>query len=168
MQGRAFFLRPDTPAEGRAREPKPGEEDGLLAEPLRTYAAEAGLIMRRPSLTPYTILVQEATEYAQEQGQFDTFHRAAYKALWEEDKNLGDMTVIQEIAEGCGLNWPEMSRRLESGHYRTTVQQQYQQAMDMGIHGIPGFLMENFLFTGAQPYDVFKMAANRALSQMEE
>ena len=124
--------------------------------------------MRPPSLTPYTILAQEATQYAQEKGQFATFHRAVYKALWEEDKNLGDMSVLREVAHECGLNWPEMSCRLKSGHYRATIERQFQQATDMGIRGIPGFLMENLLFTGAQPYEVFKLAANRAFSQQVE
>ena len=124
--------------------------------------------MRRPSLTPYSMYAMEATAYAQEQGCFDTFHRAAYKALWEEDKNLGDLAVIQELAEGWGLDWPELSRRLESGHYRAALQAQFQQAMDLGIHGIPAFLLENILFTGAQPYQVFRTAAQRALGQHEE
>ena len=95
MQGRAFFLRPDTPAEGKVREPRPGEEDGLLTEPLRTYAAEASLIMRRPSLTPYTILAQEATEYAQEQGQFDTFHRGASWWITENDEGRPRFTRMR-------------------------------------------------------------------------
>ena len=158
----AYLLRPDTPREGTPRQPRPGEEDGQLGEPLRTYAQESGLVMRRSSVTPYTLYALEATEYAQQQGQYDAFHHGLYKVFWEDQKNLGDLEVLQEVAEGCGLNWPELSQRLESGYYRETVMTQFQDAMDLGIRGIPAFLIGNQLFTGAQPYDVFKLAMARA------
>ena len=118
--------------------------------------------MRRSPLTPYTMYALEATEYAQQNGQFDAFHLAAYKAYWEEGKNLGDMTVIRELALECELDWPELSERLESGYYRDTVVAQYQHAVDLGIQGIPAFLIGNQLFTGAQPYEIFKLAMARA------
>lgn len=158
----AYLLRPDTPTEGAPRQPRPGEENGQLSEPLRTYAEEAGLVMKRSSITPNTMYSLEATEYAQHQGAYDEFHHALYRAFWGDQKNLGDLEVIQEVAEGCGLNWPELSQRLESGYYRETVMTQFQEAMEIGIRGIPAFLIGNQLFTGAQPYDVFKQAMARA------
>ena len=124
--------------------------------------------MRRPPLTPYSMYALEATEYAQQQGQFDAFHLAAYKAYWEECKNLGDLGVIQELALKCGLDWPQLSERLETGYYRDTVLTQYREAMDLGIRGIPAFLMGNQLFTGAQPYEIFKLAVARAREGMQQ
>jgi predicted DsbA family dithiol-disulfide isomerase len=158
----AFLLRPDTPKEGAPRQPRPGEEDGQLSEPLRTYAQEAGLTMRRSAIIPNTMYSLEATEYAQQQGAYEEFHHALYRAYWEHQKNLGDLAVIEEVAVECGLNWPELSHRLETGYYREAVLTQYQDAMEIGIRGIPAFLIGNQLFTGAQPYDVFKLAMSRA------
>jgi predicted DsbA family dithiol-disulfide isomerase len=109
----------------------------------------------------------EATEYAQQQGQFDAFHLAAYKAYWEDGKDLGDIAVIEELALKCGLNWPELSERLDSGYYREIVIAQFQQARGMNIRGIPAFLMGNQLFTGAQPYEIFKLAFARASESMQ-
>ncbi len=167
VEGKAFLLRPDIPKEGAPRQPRPGEEDGLLSEPLRTYAEQAGLIMRRAPLTSYTMYALEATEYAQQQGQFDAFHLAAYKAYWEDGKDLGDIAVIEELALKCGLNWPELSERLDSGYYRETVLAQFQQARGMNIRGIPAFLIGNQLFTGAQPYEIFKLAFARASESIQ-
>ena len=106
--------------------------------------------------------ILEATEYAQQHGQFDSFHLAAYKAYWEQGKDLGDMAVIQGIALECGLYWPELSDCLQSYYYKDTVVGQYQEAIDLGIRGIPAFLIGNQLFTGAQPYEIFKLALSRA------
>ncbi|MFQ5860553.1 MAG: DsbA family protein [Dehalococcoidia bacterium] len=167
VRGKAFLLRPDIPEEGVAREPRPEESGDQLREPLRTYAQEAGLVMRRPSRTPYTLYALQATEYAREQGQFDAFHHAAYRVYWEHGKDLGDMAVLQELAEGCGLNWPELKERLDTGYHRATVLDQYREAINMGIHGIPAFLVGSLFFTGAQPYEVFQTVMSQALAQQE-
>ena len=124
--------------------------------------------MRRPLIVSNTMYSLEATEYAQQQRKFEAFHLAAYKAYWEEGKNLGELAVIQQLAVDCGLDWPELSERLDSGFYRGTILSQFQQAVDMGIQGIPAFLVGNQLFVGAQPYEIFKMAADRARESMEK
>jgi predicted DsbA family dithiol-disulfide isomerase len=110
----------------------------------------------------------EATEYAKNHGKFEPFHRLMYKAVWEDGKDIGDLAVIQEAAEESGLNWTELKDRLETRQYEKVVMEQYQQAMDMGIEGVPGFVIGNFMFTGAQPYDVFQDVVNRVLSGNQE
>ena len=155
-------MKPDTPEGGVPRPLRPGESGDQMGEPIRTYAEEAGLVMRRAPITPYTLYALEATEYAQQQGRFYDFHLAAYKAYWEDARDLGDKEVIRDIALKTGLDWQELSERLESGYYRATVLGQYRQAVELGIRGVPAFLIGNVLFTGAQPYDVFKMAIARA------
>lgn len=163
IQGRAYLLHPDTPMEGQKRDPRPNETEDELSEPLRSYAREAGLIMRPPSVTPNTMYALEATEYAQQQGKFMEFHDAAYKAFWSDRKDLGNLEVIAEIADGVGLDSADMLTKLEQRDYASTVMCQYQEALQHGIRGIPTFLVGNLLFTGAQPYDVFKQAMSRVL-----
>ena len=165
VEGRAFLLRPDTPKEGASRPPRPGETEDELAEPLRSQASEAGLIMRPPSVTPNTMYSLEATEYAQQQGKFLEFHNAAYRAMWEDRQDLGDLAVIEGISNNIGLNTPELLQRLESGYYTPTVMEQYQEAVQYGISGIPTFLVGNLMFSGAHPYEIFKLAMDRVLAE---
>ena len=161
VEGRAYLLRPDTPKEGRVRDPRPGETQDELSEPLRGQASEAGLIMRPPPRTPNTMYALEATEYAQQHGKFLEFHQSAYQALWSEGRDLGDLTVIGEIAEGVGLDSGDLVTSLEQQTYTSTVMSQYQEAINHGIRGIPTFLVGNLLFTGAHPYPVFQEAMKR-------
>ena len=156
VEGKAFLLRPDIPKEGRQRSLTPEEQGGSLNEPLRSYAEEAGLVMRRFPLTPYTQYALEASEYAKEYGQFDSVHRALYRAYWEDGQDLGDFAVLERVASDCGLDWPELRDRLESRYYETEIANQFQEGLNLGINGIPGFLMGNILFTGARPYSVFR------------
>ena len=164
MEGRAYLLRPDTPKEGTPRTPRPGESEDELTEPLRSRAEEAGLIMRPPPITPNTMYSLEATEYAQQQGKFLEFHKAAYKALWEDRQDLGDLSVLEGVAKSVDLNATELLERLNSKEYSSTVMGQYEEALQYGIRGIPTFLVGNLMFTGAHPYDVFKSAIERVLA----
>ena len=165
IERRPFLLRPDTPPEGMPREFRPGETGDQLREPLASRAQQEGLIMRRPSMTPSTLLVLEATEYAREQGLDGAFFQNTMRAYWEEGVDLGDMAVLQRLAGDSGLEWTKLSAHLDSGHYRTRVLDQHREAVEMGIQGIPAFLIGNQLFTGAQPYETFKMVMDRALAQ---
>jgi predicted DsbA family dithiol-disulfide isomerase len=123
--------------------------------------------MRRPFIVPNTLLALQATEYAQQQGLFDPFHRAMYRAYWEDGKNLGDLEVIRGVAEECGLDWTELRQKLESGYYQEAVIGRYREALSLDIRGIPAFLIGNILFTGARPYEVFKAVAEKALGQRD-
>ena len=167
IERRPFLLRPDIPPEGLTRETRPGETDGELREPLRSCAQQEGLTMRRPSKTPYTLLALEATEYAEDQGLGDQFYSNTMRAFWEEGVDLGDISVLQRLAEESGLNWQELAHHLESGRYRPTVVEHYQEAVRLGIHGIPAFLIGQQLVIGAQPYEVFKQLVDRILAQAE-
>jgi predicted DsbA family dithiol-disulfide isomerase len=76
------------------------------------------------------------------------------------------MDVIESIAKACDLNWQELEDRLKSNHYRDEVMSQYVEGWQIGFQGIPGFVIGNAGFTGAAPYDVFRSAAQRAMTLM--
>ena len=164
VEGRAYLLRPDTPKEGADRPQRPGETSDELSEPLRGQAREAGLIMKPPGRTPNTLYALEATEYAQRQGKFLEFHHAAYKAFWEDRQDLGELEVLHKVAHEVGLDADEMVKNLEEKTYGETVMSQYKEALQYGISGIPTFLVGNLIFTGAHPYNVFKSAMERFLT----
>ena len=157
------MLRPDTPPEGRVREARPGESEDELSDPLRAYAREANLVMRPPRYTHNSLKSLQATEYAQEQGKFMEYHHAAYEAYWDRRADLGDSSVLADIGASVGLDGDELKERVESGHYAQKVVDQYHEALGYGIRGIPTFVFDNLLFTGAQPYEVFQRVMDKAL-----
>ena len=161
VSGQAFLLRMDMSPEGK---PRDGAEGTELREPLRTAALEAGLSrMRRPPFIPYALPALEATEYAKEEGKFDEFHKACYVAYWEESQDIGRLGVLEAVARECGLDWARLEPRLKSEHYRKEVLRQYGEGMRIGFTGIPGFIIGNNGFTGAAPYETFRLAAERAM-----
>ncbi len=136
-----------------------------MSEPLRGQASESGLIMRPPPNTPNTLYSLEATEYAQQKGRFMEFHHAAYKAFWDDRKDIGQIETLVQVGKEVGLDGDDMGRSLEEGEHFQTVIAQYREAQQYGINGIPTFLVGNLMFTGAHPYPIFKQAMERFLSQ---
>lgn len=162
------MLHPEIPPEGKIREQRPGEVEGGLSPRIAALAEEEGITMRRAKLTPYTIHAQAVTEYAKQFGKADEFHHAAYKAFWEDGVNLGDFDVLAELAKGVGLDWDDILPRLESREYDGLIQNQFDEAMQLGVTGVPGFLIDDkFWFTGAQPIEMFRLAAKKALELRE-
>ena len=162
------MLHPEIPPEGKIREPRPGEVDGGLSPRIAALAEEEGIVMRRANLAPYTIHAQAVTEYAKQFGTADEFHHAAYKAFWEDGVNLGDFDVLAEIATGVGLDWDDILPKLESREYDRLIQDQFDEGMQLGVSGVPGFLIDDkFWFTGAQPIEMFRLAAKKALEIRE-
>ena len=157
-------MRPDTPKEGLLRQPRSGETDDELSEPIRSQVRDAGLVMRPPRVTPNTLFALEATEYAQQHGKFMEFHHAAYKAYWDDGKDLGQLDVLAEVARSVSLDADEMIECLETHEFSSRVMGQYQEALQHGIRGIPTFVVGNLMFTGAHPYDIFKSAMSQFLT----
>ena len=166
MEWKAFDLRPGTPPQGLPRPDTADQKAGqVLAGHAGQAAQEAGLLMRRAPLVPHTRPAMEANEFAKEQGKFDPYHRALFKDYWEEGKNLGDPAVLQQAGERVGLDPAALGQALQEGRYRDAVEEQVQFARSVGITGIPAFIVDHYLFMGAQPYAFFKQVMDRVLEE---
>lgn len=145
---RPYLLQPDRPPQGEPRPLREGETETEVSPAWQERAQAAGLIMRRPQLSPSTILAHEATQYAREQGRDDSFHHAAARVYWETGADLGDLTVLQGVVRDSGLDWDELAPRLESGYYRQRVLQEHQAAKDRGVGGTPTYMVNGELTFG--------------------
>ncbi|MCH7490440.1 MAG: DsbA family protein, partial [Gemmatimonadetes bacterium] len=66
------------------------------------------------------------------------------------------------------IDWDDLAPRLAAGEFDRVMQDQHDEAMQIGIYGVPGFVVDdNFFFTGAQPIEMFRLAMKRALKQRE-
>ncbi len=169
VEWKAFDLRPGTPPEGL---PRPDTADQQAGQPLAGNAGkaalDAGLLMRRASITPFTRPAMAAGEYAKEHGKFDDYHRRLFKAYWEDGKNLGDISVLKEEAERVDLDSKDLGQALEEGRYDAEVEHQVRFAHEVGITGIPAFIVDSkYLFTGAQPYQFFKQVVDQVIEERE-
>jgi len=167
LEWEAYELRPGLPPEGIPRTPKEGEVNGFLPY-LIERADELGLKLKRSPTMPCSRPALEVAEYAKEQGKFDQFHLAVFKAYWEEAKNIGLRSVIREIVQECGLDADEVERCLDEGRYTQAVKTQSEEAKQSGINGVPAYVVGDFLIEGVQPYESFQRAVEAALGKNKE
>jgi predicted DsbA family dithiol-disulfide isomerase len=166
----AFDLKPGIPPEGLSREQVYAGRvypEGYV-DNMRQMAAAGGIDMKRPPLIPNTRKAHEATEFAREHGHAGAlldFHRAVFYAYWTEERNIGDVEVLCEVAASCRLDADALRGALADGRYATAVEDQMQWARDVGITGVPTVIYEGrFAVVGAQDYEVFLDVARRVLS----
>lgn len=170
MEWKPFDLRPGLPPQGIVRpqregDPEPGQP---LTGPVGEAAQAAGLVMRRSGIIPYTRPAMELGEYAKAQGAFDAYHKLALAAYWEDGKNLGDAAVLQDLGERAGLEPAGLRRALAERPYEGVVEESILFARQVGIRGIPAYIIDRYLVVGAQPYPVFEQVMERVLQEREQ
>ncbi|MBL8077202.1 MAG: DsbA family oxidoreductase [Anaerolineales bacterium] len=167
VEWRPFYLRPDTPPEGmplpdyilRAR--ASGSEDRLSQ-----MAAMHGMKFVSAKRIYNTRLAHEATEYAREHGKVNEFHKVVFRQVYADGLDISNWGVLRAAAEEVGLDGADMQQVVESGTYTAEVAGQVQQAQQIGVSGVPTYVInDRYAVVGAQPYEVFKRALDQIMNK---
>ena len=138
--------------------------DQLLAG----YAGRVRLVWRDLPL-PFHPNARPAAEAAREvfrQGGHAKFWEY-HTLLFENQRNLTRETLERLAAQVGGIDMQEFRQALDSGRHRAAVDADAAVAQAAGINGTPGFVINGEYVSGAQPYEVFEAAVNRALEQRD-
>jgi predicted DsbA family dithiol-disulfide isomerase len=169
LEWRPFYLHWDTPPEGRElpdyvkRARASGSE-----ERLSQIASSYGMKFTSTKRIYNTRLAHEATEYARERGKANEFHRVVFRKVYAEGQDISQWEVLRSAAEEIGLDADEMQSEVESGKYTEDVAAQVQEAYQIGVTGVPTYVINNrYAIVGAQPYEVFKNTLAQILNQKE-
>ena len=167
VEWRPFYLRPDTPPEGmdlpdyiiRAR--ANGSE-----ERLSDMAKLHGMEFVSTERIYNTRIAHEATEYAREHGKGNEFHRVVFRKVYADGQDPRKWDVLRPAAEEVGLDADEMQTSVDSGKYTAEVAEQVQQAYQVGVTGVPTYVInDRYAVVGAQPYEAFKNALAQILKK---
>jgi predicted DsbA family dithiol-disulfide isomerase len=113
-----------------------------------------------------TRLAHEATEYAREHDKANEFHRALFRKVYAEGQDPSSWEVLRSTAEEVGLDANEMQQLVQSNHYRDLVEEQVRWAQQIGVTGVPTYVInDRYAVVGAQPYEVFKNALTQIMNQ---
>ena len=129
-------------------------------------AQAAGIPMVRTSVIANSRPALEAAEFARDAGAevFDRFHRALFRAYFEEDRNIGDIDTLIAVAEAQGLDGAALREALAERRYAARVDEAIQWAASRGLTSTPFFLFiadKLYGFPGAQDYSVFEGVMER-------
>lgn len=107
----------------------------ILVEP----AKQLGLDMKLPPAVvprPYTRLAFEGMYFAREKGIEDAYNDRMYRAYFIEEKDIGDIEVLTELAESVGLDKEEYRSALLAGTY--SKEEKADVAYSRDVHEVKG------------------------------
>ena len=179
IRWRPFELNPDMPAEGEEQEAhlqrkyrRPAEEGARLRGQMKAIAEGAGVSLSfegegdaPPAMMWNTRdchkLLALALEQAGPKAQ-TALKLALFKAHFNHRRNLGDRTVLLDIAAENGLHREAAKAALDDPELEARVAAEEAQAWDMNISGVPAMIVEGkFLIPGAQAPEVYVNALRR-------
>ncbi len=83
--------------------------------------------------------------------KFESFHRGVFDALWEEGRDIGEQSVLEEIAADAELPGELVAATLEDSHSARRLEETFAAAKSQRITGVPTFVYEEHSARGAVP-----------------
>jgi predicted DsbA family dithiol-disulfide isomerase len=134
---------------------------------LSAAAQALGLVIRyEQTIVANTFDAHRLSHYAASRGKGDEMMDRLFKAYFTDSRNVEDHATLTELAVGIGLPADEVKDVLASGRYADEVRRDIDEAMQMGINGVPFFVFNGkYAVSGAQDSEVFLDALRRSVSE---
>ena len=174
VRWRPFELNPTMPREGMDRDTYCERKFGSIEYARQLYAnvaanAEAdGLPMAvdRIARTPNTRLAHRLIGYAEDHGRQNDVVDALFAAYFVDGRDIGDATVLGEVAHQAGLDGATVDALLAGDGPDVAIEAQECEAQELGVNGVPAFLFNGkLLFSGAQDPRTIALAIEGALAK---
>jgi predicted DsbA family dithiol-disulfide isomerase len=188
IRWRPFELNPDMPPQGEEQEAhlrrkygRPAEEGARIRGQMKAIAESAGVSLSYegegpdgegapPAMMWNTRACHKLLAFALEQAgpQVQTALKLAlFRAHFNQRRNLGDRTVLLDIAAAAGLHREAAKAALDDPDLEASVVAEEAQAWDMNISGVPAMIVAGrFLIPGAQGPEVYVNALRRVAEKV--
>ena len=154
VKWRPYRLDPTVPAGGMDRQAymraKFGDDPMKVVEMHKLIAAEGAkdgiefdfaAIQRRPD----TLDSHRLIRWAEANGVQDEVVERLFVAYFENGEDIGDIRVLADIADLCGMDGVEVAEMLEGDTDRGLVEREDGIAHEMGVTGVPAMIFGNRL-----------------------
>jgi predicted DsbA family dithiol-disulfide isomerase len=172
VKWRPFQLDPTVPRDGMERaaymsakfggDARIAEMDALIAAEgeKEGIAFDFAAIGRRPN----TINSHRLVRWAESAGVQDDVVERLFIAYFENGEDIGDIRVLSDIADFCGMDGVEVARLLESDEDVALVEREDRLAREMGVTGVPAFIFGGRVaVSGAREPEMLAAAIDKAL-----
>ena len=118
---------------------------------------------------PNTINAHRLIRWAETQGVQDEVVERLFIAYFENGEDIGDIRVLADIADMCGMDGAQIADMLESDTDFQLVEREDKLAREMGVTGVPAMIFANKVaVTGAREPEVLAMVIDKALEMAEQ
>jgi predicted DsbA family dithiol-disulfide isomerase len=180
IEWRSFQLDPTIPKNSPVKEnvyqylaDKKGmtyEQSAKMHERVIQTAKNAGLDYRfDKAIVANSFDAHKMIQLAKEKGLGDAAEEKLFHAYFTEGRDFGDHDTLISIGKEIGLSEEDIKSALASEEYAEKVEQDIQEATEIGVQGVPFFVFDRkYAVSGAQPPEYFLQALNQSYEEWEK
>jgi len=144
------------------------ERARTMIEQMTETAAADGLAFDFDRIRPgNTFDAHRLVHLAAEHGKQDAMKEAFFRAYLEQGVSIGDHEAIAKVAVDTGLDADAVQGVLQSDAFAADVRLDEQQAAQLGIRGVPFFVLDRrYAIQGAQSADTVLSVLRKAHQEM--
>lgn len=116
-------------------------------------AKSLGISIQLPSISPqpYTHLAFEGYQFAKERGKATAYNERVLEAFFQEDKDIGRVDVLSQLAKEIGLSADEFGSALSERKYKSIHQEALIYAYRQKISSVPAFVVNGEALMAGMP-----------------
>ena len=149
---------------GTAREPTAGQgpasgerKSRWFASDIQAWSELTGAnvnLAARDLIKRSTRLALKAAMVAKDEGRFREYHYPAYRARWVEARDLSERDVVRGLLAAAGLDAEAALARAESPELEGRLEGETQEAMGLGVFGVPTVFVGERMFWGNDRFEL--------------
>jgi 2-hydroxychromene-2-carboxylate isomerase len=140
----------------------PNKGKYLMAD-LGRWSSRYGVELNpNPHFPINTLQVMRAAVAALDDVHFRDFHRAMFRGVWVEGKNLSDPDVLRAAIDAAGLDGTAIMSRAKEQDVKDTLRRNSEEAVERGAFGAPTFFIGDEMFWGNDRLDFVEQALREA------
>ena len=146
------------------------EQSAKMHDRVIEMAKNAGLDYRfDKAIVANSFDAHRLIQLAKTKGLGDAAEEKLFRAYFTEGKDFGDHATLVSIGKEIGLNEEEVKSALVSEAYAEKVEQDIQEAAEIGVQGVPFFVFDRkYAVSGAQPPEYFLQALNQSFGEWKK
>ncbi|MGO9060976.1 MAG: 2-hydroxychromene-2-carboxylate isomerase [Candidatus Binataceae bacterium] len=118
---------------------------------LQDWARYYGLTLKMPTVAVDKVKVVNAMRgayVALEHGRIAQYSRRAFESFWAEDRDIGQESVLADIARQAGLDPDELLKKIKLPEYKEKLRVATEELIERGGFGSPTFFVDGNMFFG--------------------
>ena len=125
----------------------------LARQDLARFAKRLGIPVNPPPKTTDPTLAGIGSLLAEEKGLLRPYIVEVMRAEWARGQDIGQLEVLQQVADQIGLSRDALSLALKDPDYQQQLQHNAEEASSLGVIGVPTFVIEDQIFWGQDRID---------------
>ena len=125
----------------------------LTRQDVARWCKRLGVPFNPPPITTDPTPAAMVAFAAEEAGKLPDFVKAVMWREWAEGSDIGDTTVLTEVADGIGLSADTVAGALANADYTQRLADNWALACELGVIGVPSFVVGDQIFWGNDRVD---------------